>query len=123
MINHVVLVGRLTKDLVPKMSAQGKSVVAFTVACNRTRESAEFIACRAYGRTAELLVQYCQKGSLIGLEGSIHAYTIDKDGGKEYRQEVLVSSIEFLETKSKAPAIQEESEEPALEIDNDDLPF
>lgn len=123
MINHVVLVGRLTKDLVPKMSAQGKSVVAFTVACNRTRESAEFIACRAYGRIAELLVQYCQKGSLIGLEGSVHAYTIDKDGGKEYRQEVLVSSIEFLETKSKAPAIQEEPEEPVLEIDNDDLPF
>lgn len=123
MINNVIIVGRLVKDPVMKMTAQGKSVVAFTVACNRDRENAEFIACRAYGKTAELLVQYCQKGSLIGLEGSVHAYTIDKDDGKEYRQEVLVSSIEFLKTKSKAPAIQEESEEPVLEIDNDDLPF
>lgn len=122
MINTVVLVGRLTKDLVPKMTAQGKSVVAFTVACNRDKDNTEFISCRAYGKTADLLVQYCKKGSQIGLNGSVHAYTTEKDGQKQYHQEVLVNSIEFLSPREQKPQEVEEYEQP-LEIDNDDLPF
>ena len=121
MINTVVLVGRLTKDLVPKLTAQGKSVVAFTVACNRDKDNTEFISCRAYGKTAELLVQYCKKGSQIGLNGSVHAYTTDRDGVREYHQEVLVNSIEFLSPKETAAQIVEE--EPEYIDPNSDLPF
>lgn len=122
MINTVVLVGRLTKDLVPKMTAQGKSVVAFTVACNRDKDNTEFISCRAYGKTAELLASHCKKGSQIGLNGSVHAYTTDRDGTREYHQEVLVNSIEFLSPKQEtaAPIVEEEPEY----IDpTSDLPF
>lgn len=122
MINTVVLVGRLTKDPVQKMTAQGKPVVAFTVAVNVNRDTAEYISCRAYGKTADLLVQYCRKGSQIGLNGSVHAYTTDRDGAREYHQEVLVNSIEFLSPKQEtaAPIVEEEPEY----IDpNSDLPF
>ena len=122
MINTVVLVGRLTKDPVQKMTAQGKPVVAFTVACNRDKDNTEYISCRAYGKTAELLASYCKKGSQIGLNGSVHAYTTDRDGVREYHQEVLVSSIEFLSPKQEtaAPIVEEEPEY----IDpNSDLPF
>ena len=122
MINTVVLVGRLTKDPVQKMTAQGKPVVAFTVAVNVNRDTAEFISCRAYGKTAELLTQYCKKGSQIGLNGSVHAYTTDRDGVREYHQEVLVSSIEFLSPKQETAAqIVEEPVE--FEVSSDDLPF
>lgn len=127
MINNVVIVGRLTKDPVVKMTSNGKSVVVFTVACNRDRENAEYIACRAYGKTAELLVGYCKKGSQIGLNGSVHAYTTEKDGQKQYHQEVLVNSIEFLSPREQKPQETEPQEteeyEQPLEIDNDDLPF
>lgn len=122
MINNVIIVGRLVKDPVMKMTAQGKSVVAFTVACNRDRENAEYIACRAYGKTAELLVQYCKKGSQVGLNGSVHAYTTDRDGVREYHQEVLVNSIEFLSPKEETAA-QIVEEEPEYIDPNSDLPF
>lgn len=122
MINNVIIVGRLVKDPVIKMTAQGKSVVAFTVACNRNHDNVEFIGCRAYDKTAELLAQYCKKGSQIGLNGSVHAYTTDNDGQKQYHQEVLVNSIEFLSPREQKPQETEEYEQP-LEIDNDDLPF
>lgn len=122
MINTVVLVGRLTKDPVQKMTAQGKPVVAFTVAVNVNRDTAEYISCRAYGKTAELLASYCKKGSQIGLNGSVHAYTTDRNGQKEYHQEVLVNSIEFLSPKQeKAAQIVEEPVE--FEVNSDDLPF
>lgn len=122
MINTVVLVGRLTKDPVQKMTAQGKPVVAFTVACNRDKDNTEYISCRAYGKTAELLSQYCKKGSQIGLNGSVHAYTTDRDGVREYHQEVLVNSIEFLSPKQETAAqIVEEPVE--FEVNSDDLPF
>lgn len=124
MINNVTIVGRLVKDPVIKMTAQGKSVVAFTVACNRDRENAEYIACRAYGKTAELLVGYCKKGSQIGLNGSVHAYTTEKDGQKQYHQEVLVNSIEFLSPKEQKPQETEEDKPNVPEdIDYDLLPF
>ena len=122
MINTVVLVGRLTKDPVQKMTAQGKPVVAFTVAVNVNRDTAEYISCRAYGKTAELLTQYCKKGSQIGLNGSVHAYTTDRDGQKEYHQEVLVNSIEFLSPKQETAA-QIVEEEPEYIDPNSDLPF
>lgn len=122
MINTVVLVGRLTKDPVQKMTAQGKPVVAFTVAVNVNRDTAEYISCRAYGKTAELLASYCKKGSQIGLNGSVHAYTTDRDGVREYHQEVLVNSIEFLSPKQEtaAPIVEEPVE---FEVNSDDLPF
>ena len=122
MINTVVLVGRLTKDPVQKMTAQGKPVVAFTVACNRDKDNAEYISCRAYGKTAELLASYCRKGSQIGLNGSVHAYSTDRNGQKEYHQEVLVNSIEFLSPKEEttAPIVEEPVE---FEVNSDDLPF
>ena len=123
MINTVVLVGRLTKDLVQKMTAQGKPVVAFTVAVNRDKDNAEFIGCRAYGKTAELLTTYCRKGSLIGINGSVHAYSTDKDGQKEYRQEVLVNTIEFLSPKEEKAEQITEVEPIEFEVNSDDLPF
>lgn len=123
MINNVIIVGRLVKDPVMKMTAQGKSVVAFTVACNRDRDNAEFIACRAYGKTAELLVSYCQKGSQIGLNGSVHAYTTEKDGQKQYHQEILVNSIEFLSPREKPQEIEEDKPNEPEDIDYDLLPF
>lgn len=122
MINHVVIVGRLTKDPVVKMTSTGKSVVAFTVACNRDKDNAEYIGCRAYLGSADLLAKYCKKGSQIGLTGSVHAYTTEKNGQKEYHQEVLVNSVTFLDSKPREET--SDQVEPSVYVDPDaDLPF
>lgn len=121
-INNVVIVGRLTKDPVVKMTSNQKSVVAFTIAVQRDKTKADFIPCRAYSGTADLLVRYCKKGSQIGLTGSINTYTTERDGKTEYHVEILVNSLAFLDSKPKEETSVEE--EPSVYVDpNADLPF
>ncbi len=106
MINRVVLVGRLTRDLDLRKTPSGASVVSFSIACNRRTKvegqpDADFINCVAWNKTADLMAQYLHKGALIGIEGRIQTRTYDdKDGKKVYVTEVVTESVQFLEPKS-----------------------
>ena len=108
MINRVVLVGRLTKDPVLRKTANGASVVSFTVACTRRfkqegQPEADFINTVAWNKTADIVAQYTHKGSLVGVEGRIQTRSYDdKDGKRVYVTEVVADSVQFLESKSAA---------------------
>lgn len=124
MINRVVLVGRITKELELKKTSNGKSAVSFSVAIDRAKDAngnkqTDFPSCRAYGKTAELLTQYCHKGSQVGVEGSIRTYTTESNGKKEYHTEVLADGITFLDSKGT----QTDSSATSVIINDDDLPF
>ncbi len=134
MINKTILVGRLTKDPELKKTQSGKSVVSFTIACNRRfgeKDQADFINCVAWNHSADFLSNYIQKGALLGIEGRIQTRSYDdKDGKKVYVQEVLCESVQALESRShrnepqQAPNDYEVIEEkPLLDITTDDLPF
>ena len=103
MINRVVLVGRLTKDPVLRKTANGASVVSFTVACTRRfkqegQPDADFINTVAWTKTADT-----HKGSLVGVEGRIQTRSYDDQSGKRvYVTEVVADSVQFLESKSAA---------------------
>lgn len=109
-MNSVQLVGRFTKD--PEIryaSNSGIAVVHFTLAVERkiTRDeeqSADFISCVAFGKTAEFIEKYFSKGQRIGLNGHIQtgSYT-NKDGQKVYTTDVLVENCEFVEKKQDNP--------------------
>lgn len=109
-MNSVQLVGRFTKD--PEIryaSNSGIAVVHFTLAVERkiTRDeeqSADFISCVAFGKTAEFIEKYFSKGQRIGLNGHIQtgSYT-NKDGQKVYTTDVLVENCEFVEKKQDSP--------------------
>lgn len=105
MINRVILVGRLTKDLELRKTPSGASVVSFTVACDRrfkqdNQPTADFINCVAWNKVADLMSQYLHKGSLIGVEGRIQTRTYDgQDGKRVYVTEVIADSVQFLEPK------------------------
>ena len=80
MINNVVLVGRLTKDVEVKKTQSGLSVASFTVACDRrlsqeqrnnNEQSADFISCVAWRGSADFLGQYSHKGDTVGIEGAM----------------------------------------------------
>lgn len=115
MINRVVLVGRITRDIELRKTPNGASVVSFTVACNRRSKQegqpdADFIGCVAWNRVAELMAQYLHKGALIGVEGRIQTRNYDdKDGKRVYVTEVLADSVQFLESKN---ASQQQSYQP-----------
>ena len=105
--------GRLVKDLELRKSQSGVSNVRFTLAVNRNRKNeqgeteADFLNCIAFNKTAELLAQYCGKGSKISIRGSLQTGSYDdKDGKKIYTTDVMVNEIEFLDSKKDAQQVQ-----------------
>lgn len=107
-MNKVVLMGRLTRDADLRYT-QGENAMAvarFTLAADRRgkkQDTADFISCVAFGKSAEALDKYCRKGTKICLDGHIQtgSYT-NKDGAKVYTTDVIVDSWEFAESKAVA---------------------
>lgn len=97
-MNNVQLIGNLTKDIELRKTQSGKSVVNFTLAVARTfnREETDFIQCQAWGKTADILHQYCCKGFKIGLSGNIETGSYDKNGQRVYTTTVIANNIELL---------------------------
>lgn len=108
MINNVVLVGRLTRDLELRYTTSNKAAVNFTLAVNRNFKNergefpADFISCTAYGKQAENMARFLNKGSLIGVEGRISTRNYQgKDGKTVYITEVIADKVNFLESKKQ----------------------
>ncbi|MCF0106003.1 MAG: single-stranded DNA-binding protein [Holdemanella sp.] len=105
MINKAVLVGRLTKNPEIKKTPNGNSVCSYTLAVGRNKyeegqQSADFIECVSWGKTAENIYEYIKKGSLIGIEGHIQSRSYsDIKGNKSYVTEVVTDTVQFLEKK------------------------
>lgn len=110
-MNKVILMGRLTRDAEIRYS-QGESSTAiarFTIAVDRRfrrdndDQTADFIGCVAFGRTAEFLERFGRKGTKFVLEGRIQtgSYT-NKDGQRVYTTDVVAENVEFAESKNAA---------------------
>lgn len=106
-MNNVTLVGRLTRD--PEIRyTQGENATAitrFTLAVDRRfkregDQTADFPSCVAFGKTAEFIEKYFNKGNRIGVVGRLQtgSYTKD-DGTKVYTTDVVVEQAEFVESK------------------------
>ena len=111
-MNKVILIGRLARDPRIKTVGNDNKMVTFTVAAQRNFKNkdgeydADFINCRAWGKTAELISKYFTKGKMIGLEGSWR-HDSWQDAGEWHNMDYLnVSSFEFIGSD------KEEEEEP-----------
>lgn len=130
-MNKVCLIGRLTKDVQLKKTQSGKSVVQFSIAVNRDKETSDFISCVAWNQTAELISNYFHKGNQIGIEGKITTRNYDDPNvpnKKVFVTEVLVDNITFLDKKDTKQEVEEVKEEVrqtpyGMNITADDLPF
>ena len=108
MVNNVVLVGRLVRDVDLRQTSTGKEMTYFTLAVNKNfkneqgEQAADFIGCVAFGKTAENMARFLSKGSLIAVEGRISTRNFQGNDGKTvYVTEVVASSITFLESKKQ----------------------
>jgi len=139
-MNNIQLVGRLTRD--PELSytpGNGLAITKFTLAVNRPRfdknkpQEADFINCVCFGKRAEAIANYVQKGHRFGVVGrlQINKY-VDKDGNNRWSTDVVVSDFEFMQDKgndnnnysSNQNTQQNNSNEGYTEIDDgDDIPF
>ena len=117
-MNKVILVGRLTRDPELRYTANNKAVCDFIIAINRPvvrdgERVADFINCRVWGKTAENLTKYQNKGNLIAVIGRMQVDRYeDKKGNTRYSNYVLVEDLEYLERK------KENNQEEVKEIEN-----
>lgn len=112
-MNKVILMGRPTRDpdIRQTQNAENPMTVArFNLAVDRrfkrdNEQSADFISCVAFGRTADFFERYIKQGTKICLEGRIQtgSYT-NRDGQKVYTTDVVVESVEFAESKGSNTA-------------------
>ncbi len=107
-MNRVCLCGRLTKDPEVRYTqgAESMAIARYTLAVDRRKKdenSADFISCVAFGKSAEFAEKYLHKGMKILVEGRIQtgSYT-NKDGKKIYTTDVVVESTEFAESRNSA---------------------
>lgn len=144
MLNHITLMGRLTRDPELRQTQSNTAVANFSLAVDRDipnkatgQRETDFIDCVGWGHTANFVSKYCSKGSLIAVDGrlQIRDWT-DKDGNKRRAAEVNVNSVYFSDKKadnaergSSTPAVEEPEKndyEPAADDSMDldsDLPF
>lgn len=145
MINRVVLVGRLTRDPELKKSASGNSICSFSVAVDNRQKnpdgtkSTSFIPCVAFSQSADNMVKFVRKGSLVGVEGRLNQRNfVRQDGTKGNILEIVCDSVQFLEPKgqtltesgassdSQVPEVEKATggkNLDTLDLPDDDLPF
>lgn len=103
-MNTVILSGRLTKDPEIRHSqTDNEPIAVFTLAVQRNKETADFINCKAFKKTAEIIEKFNPgKGDKLTLEGRIVTGSYEKqDGTKVYTTDVVANTIEFDTPRSK----------------------
>ncbi len=111
-MNKVILLGRLTRDPEIRYSAgaEAKAVAKFTLAVDRRfkregEQSADFINCTAFGKSAEFVEKYFRKGQKILVEGHWQTGSYEKNGTKYYTNDCIIEQMDFAEgRKEGSPA-------------------
>ena len=107
MLNHITIMGRLTRDPELRRTGSGVAVASFTVAVDRDfggrdggEKETDFIDCVAWRQTGEFVSKYFTKGRMIVVSGrlQIRSWT-DKDGNKRRTAEVVADNVYFGESK------------------------
>ena len=107
MLNHITIMGRLTRDPELRRTGSGIAVASFTVAVDRDfggrdggEKETDFIDCVAWRQTGEFVSKYFTKGSMIVVSGrlQIRGWT-DKDGNKRRTAEVVADNVYFGESR------------------------
>lgn len=136
MLNHVTIMGRLTKDPELRRTGAGVAVTSFTLSVDRDfvpkdggEKETDFVDCVAWRGDGEFVEKYFKKGSMAIVSGrlQIRSWT-DKDGNKRRSAEVLADNVYFGESKkgdSYSPATPSAPAQDFAPITDDNalLPF
>ncbi len=110
MLNHIVIMGRLTRDPELRRTGTGVAVTSFRVAVDRDfapkdggERETDFIDVTAWRQTGEFVSRYFQKGSMIVVSGRLQMRNwTDKDGNKRTSAEIVADNVYFGESKRSA---------------------
>ena len=107
MLNHIVVMGRLTRDPELRKTASGVSVTSFTVAVDRDfsqdgQKETDFLDVVAWRNTAEFAAKYFMKGRMAVISGRLQIRNWEgKEGNKRRTAEILAENIYFGDSKKE----------------------
>lgn len=123
MLNKIVIVGRITKD-VQIFEKEERKVATFCVATQRNYKDkngeivCDYIFCKAFGKLASNIDKYTNQGTLVGITGQMRSRNYDKDGQTHFVTELYVETIKFMSPKSLNNEILSDN---ILDIDSHNL--
>lgn len=102
-VNHVILIGRLTRDAELKYTSAGMAVCKFAIAVNKRRKNgdqwvdeANFFDIVLWGRAGESINQYLVKGKQVAVEGELHQNRWEQDGQSRSKVEINATNVQLL---------------------------
>jgi len=113
MLNQVVLVGRLTRDVIVNKSEKGVKVSTISLAIPRSFKNVDgnydtdFVDCVAFDNVAVNTSEYCSKGDIIGVKGRVQSRVVQKSDKKESVTEIIAEKITFLSSHTKEETADE----------------
>lgn len=140
-MNSINLIGNLTRDFDLKYSKSGTAYVTGGIAVQRKFKNqsgeyeSDFINLKAFGKTAEMLANHFNKGSKIGISGSLQTGSYENQQGQRvYTSDVMVEQVTFVERKSNGQGNHQQnqnkpqqSNDPfggsSIDVIDSDLPF
>ncbi|MFI3210057.1 MAG: single-stranded DNA-binding protein [Peptostreptococcaceae bacterium] len=148
-MNHIILIGRLTRDPELKyIAGNGTALATFSIAVDREfagkdgNRVTDFIDIQVWGKSAENCSRYIAKGSLVGIQGSLQIDSYKNQEGETRKStRVNATRVQFLDSKNKSessyqnsPSFEPKSFEPSFNessldpsgfkaVDDDDIPF
>ena len=112
MLNQVVLVGRITREPELKELEDGKKVSNITLAVPRSYKNADgiyetdFIDCTLWNGIANNLFEYCKKGDMVGVRGSLRTDNYEKEGKLMTKLNLFAERVTFLSSREKSEKVQ-----------------
>jgi single-strand DNA-binding protein len=104
-VNRLTVIGRIVREIELREVGDGKIVMNNAVAIPRTFKTnkgpdADFVDIVAWGKRAEVIEEYCDKGDLVGLDGRLQSRTyVDNNQQTVYVVEMIVESVHFLQQR------------------------
>lgn len=134
-MNHVVLIGRLTKEPELRFTQNGSPHCTFTLAVDRisgkdAEKTADFVNCQVWGSQAENFCKYMDKGRQVAIEGRIQVDSMERDGQRSWYTKVVCQRIEYLggakdgsDKQEKQPKLTDTDFGEEVSFSDEDLPF
>lgn len=138
MNNNFIFIGRLTKSPELRYTSSNKAVAQVDLAIANTKDDTTFVPITLFEKMAENVCKYCEKGDLIGFQGSVKNHNWeDNKGNKHYDYTFMANRMSFLQTKTnnqqepkQAENVKKSTDEQiyadfgdSIEISDDDIAF
>ena len=130
-INHVAVVGNLTRDVELRSTQSGTAVLSFGIAVNDRRKNASgqwedvpnFFECVTFGNRANALGDILTKGIKVAISGKLHYSSWEKDGQKHSKVDIIANEIELMQNRRPEQPQQDYQSGYQQPMYDSDIPF